>query len=365
MPSRDSGQPMTDAASSPRRILAVRNDKLGDFMLAWPALASLKRANGANHITVLVPGYTAALARACPWVDEVLVDPGDKAGRPAQRELLETLRQGRFDALLTLFSTPRIGWLGWRAGIPLRLAPATKWAQVFYNRRITQRRSRSEKPEYVYNLELARALQRELGQATPEVTPPYWPLPAEERRAQRRRLGDELGLDRGRPWFFLHPGSGGSAVNLTAAQYRDLAVGVSSCLPRPPLWLLTAGPGEEAAANDLAQSLRDAGLEAHRVPARPDLAAFARTLSAADLFIAGSTGPLHIAGCLDRPTAGFYPAKRSATPLRWQTCNRAEQRLAFSPPALPGQETEMGRIDLQAAAQAIAERIRCLADNEE
>lgn len=48
------------------------------------------------------------------------------------------------------------------------------------------------------------------------------------------------------------------------------------------------------------------------------------------MLIAGSTGPLHIAGCLDIATAGFYPAKRSATPLRWQTCNRAEKRLAFS-----------------------------------
>lgn len=356
---------MTDTDSSPRRILVVRNDKLGDFMLAWPALASLKRASGANHITVLVPHYTAALARACPWVDEVLVDPGDGGERPAQRELLQALRRGRFDALLTLFSTPRIGWLAWRAGIPLRLAPATKWAQVFYHRRITQRRSRSEKPEYVYNLELARALQRELGQATPEVAPPYWPLPKGERQEQRQGLSEELGLDPARPWLFLHPGSGGSAVNLTTEQYRDLAVGVSARLPRPLLWLLTAGPGEEATAEALVANLREAGLEAHRVPPRPDLSAFARTLSAADLVIAGSTGPLHIAGCLDRPTAGFYPAKRSATPLRWQTCNRAEHRLAFSPPAQPGQETDMARIDLEAAAEAIAERIRPLDGGEE
>ena len=121
------------------RLLVVRNDKLGDFMLAWPALARLKAASPAPHVSVLVPAYTAPMARLCPWIDEV-------------RRLLGEVKAARFDALLTLFSTPRIGWLGWRSGIPLRLAPATKWAQLFYNRRVVQRRSRSEKPESRYNV---------------------------------------------------------------------------------------------------------------------------------------------------------------------------------------------------------------------
>lgn len=351
-PARDGGRP---------RLLVVRNDKLGDFMLAWPALACLKTADPAPHVSVLVPGYTAPLARQCPWVDEVLLDPGEDAGREAQRELLSTLRAGRFDALLTLFSTPRIGWLGWRAGIPLRLAPATKWAQLFYNRRVTQRRSRSEKPEYVYNLELAEALLDALGLAVPpRPAPPFWPLPPGTRDAERARLVDELALEASSPWVFLHPGSGGSAVNLTLAQYADLVAAVASRLDAadttPPHWVLTAGPGEEAAADRLRERLAEAGIAAHRLPARHGIDDFARCLSAADLFIAGSTGPLHIAGALDRPTAGFYPSRRSATPLRWQTCNAEAHRLAFCPPEGAG-ERDMASIDLEAAAGRIAERL--------
>lgn len=70
------------------------------------------------------------------------------------------------------------------------------------------------------------------------------------------------------------------------------------------------------------------------------------------MLIAGSTGPLHIAGCLNIATVGFYPAKRSATPLRWQTCNNADKRLAFSPPSHAGQQ-DMSAIDLNKAAQEI------------
>ncbi|WP_444678868.1 glycosyltransferase family 9 protein [Halomonas sp. E19] len=157
------------AVDSPLRILVVRNDKLGDFMLAWPALACLKAALPEARLSVLVPSYTAPLARCCPWIDEVILDPGPDAGRRAQRELLAELRSARFTAMLTLFSTPRIGWLGWRAGIRHRLAPATKWAQLFYNHRIVQRRSRSAQPEYLYNIELAEALVAVLGERQPRA----------------------------------------------------------------------------------------------------------------------------------------------------------------------------------------------------
>jgi ADP-heptose:LPS heptosyltransferase len=341
-----------------QKLLVVRNDKLGDFMLAWPALAFLKTAVPSPHVSVLVPRYTAPLARHCPWIDEVMLDPGDEAGRDAQRDLLSRLRECRFDALLTLFSTPRIGWLGWRAGIPLRIAPATKWAQVFYNRRITQRRSRSEKPEYRYNMELAETLLIELGTpATSIPAPPYWPLPRESRDEQRSRIVDELGLDGTRPWIFLHAGSGGSAVNLSPEQYLALILAIDGQLaetehPRPT-WILTAGPGEEEAAQRLRKRLLAAGLGCSLLSPRQGIDDFALSLVAADLFIAGSTGPLHIAGCLDLPTAGFYPSKRSSTPLRWQTCNSPAHRLAFCPPAEAG-ERDMSRIDLDVAASSIS-----------
>ena len=47
-------------------ILIVRNDKLGDFVLTLPCYVALKHALPGATITVLVPGYTAAIARCCP-----------------------------------------------------------------------------------------------------------------------------------------------------------------------------------------------------------------------------------------------------------------------------------------------------------
>jgi ADP-heptose:LPS heptosyltransferase len=91
------------------------------------------------------------------------------------------------------------------------------------------------------------------------------------------------------------------------------------------------------------------------VVAPPDLAELSRTIALADLYISGSTGPLHIAGALDRPTAAFYPGHRSGCALRWQTLNSAEHRLAFSPPA-GGDPTDVSRTDVAAAAREISVR---------
>ncbi|HVS20032.1 MAG TPA: glycosyltransferase family 9 protein, partial [Planctomycetota bacterium] len=300
-------------------ILVVRNDKLGDFLLAWPALALLRASLSGARIDVLVPEYTREAAGLCPSVDAVVLDPGAAAGVGA---LAERVRAGRYDALLTLFSTGRVAWAGWRARIPYRLAPATKWAQVLYTERLTQRRSRSERPEHAYNTDLARHLARHLGAEPVEVGPPYLTFEGAEVRAREERLRAELGIAPELRLVFVHAGHGGSARNLSLERYADLGRALRS--DRGHALVLTAGPGERATAERLGQLL-GVGVPHAVLESRAGLADFARCVAAADAFVAGSTGTLHLAGALDVPTAGFYPRRRSSTPLRWQTLNRPER----------------------------------------
>jgi ADP-heptose:LPS heptosyltransferase len=329
-----------------RRILVVRNDKLGDFMLAWPAIRLLKEQLPETAIHALVPRYTQPMAELCPWLDGTVIDQQKGALR-----LARDLRAGGFDAVVTLFSTTRVALAVWLAGIPLRLAPATKWAQLFYSHRLTQRRSRSEKPEFRYNLDVARHFLHLLGrEADAEPLPPFLEFPAERVAQVRQGLLSQFHDSVPERLVFVHPGSGGSAVNLDHVQYAALCQKLHSA--RRLGLVITAGPGEEGRAEELAAALHG---QAHVVLKPDGLPALAQALSAADLFLSGSTGPLHIAGALNRPTAAFYPSHRSATPLRWQTLNEEGRRLAFSPPQGAG-ETNMSAIDIDAAASAISER---------
>lgn len=334
-------------------ILVIRNDKLGDFMLAWPALATLKHNFPDSTITALVPAYTAPLAEFCPWIDGIIIDDPARGTWWLHRQI----RQGRFDALLTYFSTGRVALAGCLAAIPYRLAPATKLAQLCYNHRLKQRRSLSEKPEYAYNIDLSLRLVADFRNSAFTATAAaedYLPRPLER---PFLRLGDDAAqlksafcarhaIGASSKLIFIHPGSGGSATNLRPDQYVELANAIAC---PDGAFVITAGPGEEAVAQEVARGI---AAPATLFPSEKGLVDFARTLQIADLFISGSTGPLHIAGALDRPTAAFYPGHRSATPLRWQTLNAPERRLTFTPPE--GREREVQGIDVLQAAEAIS-----------
>ncbi|MBL1261369.1 MAG: glycosyltransferase family 9 protein [Thiotrichaceae bacterium] len=334
----------------PRKLLVIRNDKLGDFMLALPCLNLLRAGLSDCEIHVLVPKYTESIALTFPAVDGVVVDPGDDASFSQQRELFNHIKQQGFDAMLALYSTPRIGLIGWRAKIPYRIAPASGIAQLLYNNRLTQRRSRSEKPEYSYNLDVGLQLLGDFGIHSATLpTAPHLSFDEAEIATLRRTFCDERSINTAHPLIFIHVGSGGSANNLSIDQYAALAKQLRSL--NGHTIVLSAGPGEEEGAAQVAAQL---GNEvAHTLyRSRDGLPAFAKHIAFADIFISGSTGPLHIAGALNCKTAAFYTRRRSATALRWQTCNSDERRLSFSA-AIEAEAEDMSSVDIEMAASEI------------
>ncbi|PAU37268.1 ADP-heptose--LPS heptosyltransferase [Vibrio coralliilyticus] len=334
-----------------KKILVVRNDKIGDFMLAWPSFAMLKASMPDCQITALVPNYTVALAELCPWIDKVLIDPTKKGTKQAQSTLIEQIKAERFDASINLFSTTYNAKLVWKAKIPYRLAPATKLAQIFYNKRIKQKRSQSAKPEYEYNLDLVRAFLTDIGQAVAEPSAPYLSFSVDDIQQQKHKLSQQLNLNVEKQWVFVHAGSGGSANNLSLQQYIQLICD----MPEPFEIILTAGPGEEQKAAELHNLLKEKGRASVVYDKNDGLVDFSCSVACADLFIAGSTGPLHIAAAIDVPTVGFFPSKRSATPLRWKPINSVGNHIAFCPPVAEDKASQenMARIDIDVVSREL------------
>jgi ADP-heptose:LPS heptosyltransferase len=338
------------------KILAVRNDRLGDFMLAWPSFRMLARNLPDASIVVLAREYTAPLAEMCADLSGVLCDPGIEGDWTSARAIGRLLRGERFDASLSLFSRFDTALGLALARVPMRVAPATKLAQVFYTRTVRQHRSRSLKPEYVYNLELTEFFLRTLGVEAPVwPKPPYLHVPIDEARERRRELAMRLGFDPTRPLVFIHPGHGGSSPPPSARLFARIgkALEVSGAE-----LVVTEGPADGEAVAAVRKALGETTHAVYR--SQSGLADFARCIAAADLFISGSTGPLHIAGALDCPTVAFYPRRRSATALRWQTLNSEGRHLAFMPPEKAGEnafealEVESVVNDIQHFASKIA-----------
>ncbi len=321
-------------------------------MLAYPAFALLKENMPEASVVAFIPAYTKEMAEACPWIDEILIDPSPHDDWRSGFALAEHFKKEHFDAVITLYSRARVGMAAACAKIPYRLAPATKLAQVFYNHRLKQRRSRSEKPEHVYNEDLVRFfLEQHKIPLNKNPQPPFLQFNHQETARIKAEFCIIKNINPKHALVFMHSGSGGSANNLSISQYATLAKHIKST--HGHTFVLTAGPGELEQAKMLSKHLFPIPHVIFHSTA--GLRSFAEHIQFASLFISGSTGPLHIAGALNVPTAAFYPLRRSATALRWQTLNRPENRLSFSPDekdhAAPGLN-----VNLEESADIISER---------
>ncbi len=337
-----------------KNILLIRNDKLGDFMLAWPALSLLKRQYPDTQVTVLIPAYTKPMAEICPWIDNIIIDDPHQGTLTDAKYLAEKFRPYRFDISISLFLQTRTTLALWLAHIPLRFGPATKPAQLFLNKRLRQRRSLSLKPEYAYNADLVRYFITKNGDtAIEEQQPPYLQFNPQEITKLRQTYITKNAMNKNAKLVFIHPGNGGSAVNLSTRQFAELAHKINK--KHSVHFVITAGPDEKDTAIELSNQLKTID---HSIYHSTDgLVNFSKFINICDLFISGSTGPLHIAGALNVNTIAFYPARRSATALRWQTINEEKKRLFFSPEKYMG-EQDMILMDMKSCAAKISDFLK-------
>ena len=283
-------------------ILVVRNDKLGDFITALPTFYVLKHHNPSSRIIALVAPLNRQLAQSCDFIDEVIVDEGGDI-----LALAYTIKKANIDASITLFSNTRVALAQWIARIPIRIAPATKIAQIFYNRRITQRRSEVKMAEFEYNLELTRALFSDICLDFPQ------PLLHFDEDVFNV-FCKEYAITK--PVVAFHPGFGGSSdANWTLDEYIEL-VRIAKLDENIDV-VMTFGPDEEKLYEEAKALLGESRVILYR--SIGSIVDFAALLSRFTLFISTSTGTYHLASSVGCETFTFFGDSRFASAARWKS----------------------------------------------
>ena len=294
---------------------------MGDLILSIPAISWLRKNLPNAKLVWLVKKELRDLAILCHHVDDVIYDDGF-------RSIMSKINAYQFDIALTFFSTFRIGYLINKAKIPIRLAPKTKLAQFFYNHKILQKRSRSQKPEYEYNTELVSELFKilQIQNIIDIDKPPYIKLDDIKNNRIKREFTKKYQIYNEKKIIFIHPGTGGSSNTLSIEDYSKICIGLRSFDNYN--FIIHHSVDDERVANNLISKLPK-NISVTKISPTKDKIEMVKNISVCDLFISGSTGPLHIAGALNKKTVGFYPSKKSSTSLRWQTINDFDKRLDF------------------------------------
>lgn len=288
-------------------ILVVRNDKLGDFITALPTIYVLKQHNLNDRIVACVAPLNKALAESMPFIDEVIVDDTSSSVILAKK-----LRKANIDASITLFSNTKVAIAQFLAGIKIRIAPATKIAQIFYNRRVKQRRSQIKMAEFEYNLELTKALFGDIDLSFPS---PLVKIDELQKQKAYDVFCDKHKIDKNKKIIAFHPGFGGSSdANWTIDEYIELA---KLLLDKKEYQIIfTFGPGED----DLYESVKNASLKnVVLYKSEGSIMDFATLISNFKLFISTSTGTYHLAAMVGTPTMTFFADTLFASSKRWKS----------------------------------------------
>lgn len=277
-------------------ILVVRTDKLGDFITALPTLYVLKQHDPKNRIVALVAPLNEELAKSCSFIDEVIVDEKNSS----VFALAKKIKAAKIDASLTLFSNTRVAFAQFLAGIKTRIAPATKIAQIFYNRRVKQRRSEVKMAEYEYNLALAKEL---FGDISLEYPKPLCRF-------------DDAKVVYDKEVIAFHVGFGGSSdANWNLDEYEELIRAVLQ--GKKYQVVLTFGPDEKELCKQMQARLE--GEDVVYLISQEGLVAFAKLISNFKLFVSTSTGTYHLASMVGTPTMTFFADSLFASAARWKS----------------------------------------------
>jgi len=303
------------------RILLARTDRLGDAVLITPAIRAVKTSFPQAAVTVLAAAYARPVFERSPWVDQVLVyDPvGRHRGLRGLVELTDLIRSSKPDVAVHFFPAPMPSAASFLAGVPLRVGTAYRLWSFLYNVRVKQHRSKCEKHEAEYNLELLGPLGVEAAGLKPEVF---------VSDASRRRMAlhlEALGVRRGEKIVVIHPGSGGSALAWPVRRFAELVREIAGSRMAVPVVVGTepeAAIGREVVGPSAGRAIDLAG--------RTSLDELAALLSLSDAFVGNSSGPLHLATAVSTPVVGLFSPVKAQGPRRWGPLG--EGHLVLSPP---------------------------------
>lgn len=281
-----------------KKIIVSRTDRIGDVVLSLPAFATLKKNFPDSRTFAFVSDYTADIARSSPYVNKVITyNPNESIIKTFKK-----LKGIGADAIVVLFPRFKLAAASFLAGIPIRVGTAYRWYSFLFNRKVFEHRKKSTKNEAEYNLSLVESLG------------------CKEKILDTTLSIDKISLDAVdlflsqnclTKFIVVHPGSGGSALEWSAENFREVVKYVADRFR----WNVVISGTEDE--RFLCKKISEGIGNAINAAGRFSILEFMALLSKADLFISNSTGPLHIAAAVGTSVIGLYPNNKPMTPARW------------------------------------------------
>jgi heptosyltransferase-2 len=293
-------------------ILVLRLDEIGDFVLTTPFLRALRVQYARARITLLVRSAVATLARACPYVDEVVelprwgrvLAPFDqvtayiRARRFARAHLLERKFQYAINPRVDIDITGALA-MAYFARIPYRIGygesglPIRKIKDAGYDAFLTHRVAPPQ--GNLHDAASALRVAQFCGAPIKDDSLQLWPGKQDAARVAALLEGFRQG---GRGLIAMAPGASHGRRRWPIAAFASLAAQLTA---RFAVQVVVVGGPEDVALGQLIEAQSNSDGHVLSLAGRLSLQESAALLGCCAVFVGNDSGPMHMAAAMGVP----------------------------------------------------------------
>jgi lipopolysaccharide heptosyltransferase II len=303
----------------PKNILIVRNDNIGDVVLSLPLAGLIKKHYPDCKVTFLLRKYTKDIANDHPNIDDVIILKEDNGRIPVWKNVNQ-LKKGLFDASIIVYPTFITALIIFLARVKFRVGSGYRWYSFLFNKKVFEHRKYAEKHELEYNVNLLKVFGIEESISTKNVLYDIHINKTSMKKVDK--ILSDFGVEFEKKIIIVHPGSGGSAIDLPIEKFSELVKNLSLL---NEVNIITTGNEDE---KNICSTI-SANTNAIDLSGKFNLSEIICLISLSEIFISNSTGPIHIAAALGKSTVGFYPKIRACSPQRWGPYT--QKKVIFTP----------------------------------
>jgi ADP-heptose:LPS heptosyltransferase len=270
-------------------------------------------------VAYFIRDYTSSLIDGNPFIDEVVIAE-ESEGKILFGKNLKKIKSKKFDTCVVVNPTLTISLMMFLSRIQNRIGTGYRWYSLLFNMKVFEHRKYGEKHELEYNINLLNKIDIDFKDFSNEIK---FYLRVDEKSSEKiNTILSEKGFRSGNKIVIIHPGSGGSSVDLPKEKLIELTGRISNL---NNVTIIITGSKSEF---ELCREFEISG-SVINLSGQLDLALLKALINEANLFISNSTGPMHIAAALGVHIIGFFPKILSCSQKRWGPYT--EKRTIFIP----------------------------------
>jgi heptosyltransferase III len=305
--------------NSPKNILIVRTDRIGDVVLSLPMAELIKKKYPDCKVVYFIRNYTSSLIDGNPFIDEVVIAE-ESGGEILFGKNIKKIKSKNMDTCVVVNPTFKISLMMFLAGIKNRIGTGYRWYSLLFNKKVFEHRKHAERHELEYNINLLNKIGVGFKDFSNGIK---FYLQVDEKSSEKiNSILYEKGFKSGNKIVIIHPGSGGSSVDLPKEKLIELTKMMSNL---NNVTIVITGSKNES---ELCRKF-EIDKSVVNLSGQLDLSLLKALINKADLFISNSTGPMHIAAALGVHVIGFFPKILSCSQKRWGPYT--EKRTIFIP----------------------------------